>query len=76
MIALPVSGVLADEISWESVFYFFGTLGVIWFIFWAYLCYDSPASHPRIIEVREYFLRKSKAVDHVYILKRACVSSL
>ena len=58
MIALPVSGVLADEISWESVFYFFGTLGVIWFIFWAYLCYDSPASHPRIIKVKRVFFKK------------------
>ena len=51
MIALPVSGVLADEINWESVFYVFGALGILWFIFWAYLCHNSPASHPRIDQV-------------------------
>ena len=51
MIALPVSGVLADEINWESVFYVFGVLGILWFIFWAYLCHNSPASHPRIDQV-------------------------
>ena len=52
MIALPVSGVLADEINWESVFYVFGALGILWFIFWAYLCHNSPASHPRIDQVQ------------------------
>ena len=32
-----------------------GILGVIWFIFWVYLGYSSPADHPRISkEEREY----------------------
>ena len=54
MIALPISGVLADEINWESVFYVFGGLGILWFVFWAYLCHNSPASHPRIDKVIIY----------------------
>ncbi len=51
VIAMPVSGILADEVSWETVFYFFGALGVAWFIVWCFLCYDSPATHPRISQV-------------------------
>ena len=50
-IAMPISGILADNLGWESVFYFFGTFGVIWFIFWNYFCHNSPASHPSILEV-------------------------
>jgi MFS family permease len=53
---MTVSGILADDVSWESVFYFFGLLGVLWFIFWAFLCFDSPAKHPRISSVR--YLKK------------------
>jgi MFS family permease len=51
VVAMPISGILAADVSWESVFYFFGVLGVIWFIFWAFLCFDSPAKHPRISSV-------------------------
>lgn len=48
VVALPISGLLADEVGWESVFYFFGALGIAWFLCWTLLCYDSPAKHPRI----------------------------
>ena len=51
---MPISGILAKELGWEFIFYFFGTFGVIWFGFWIYLCYDSPATHPKIQKV-EYF---------------------
>lgn len=51
MIALPISGLLADRLSWESVFYFFGAGGVIWFLFWLIFVFDSPAKHPRITKV-------------------------
>ena len=48
VIAMPLSGVLADDVGWESVFYVFGGFGVVWFIFWAFLTFDTPSSHPRI----------------------------
>jgi len=32
-----------------------GSIGCVWFIFWMFLCYDSPARHPRISsDEREY----------------------
>lgn len=55
VISMPVSGILCDQVSWQSVFYVFGTIGVIWFVFWCFLAFDSPDRHPRIsIEERTY----------------------
>ena len=52
VLSMPVSGILADEVSWESVFYVFGALGCVWFALWCFLVYDNPDTHPRISEVR------------------------
>ena len=56
MLAMPISGLLADEVGWESVFYFFGTLGAIWFLFWSFLCFSYPTTHPSISEVSQFCL--------------------
>lgn len=57
VVALPVSGWLmgnedahASSLTsgWPSVFYVFGILGIIWFIFWSLFVHNSPSSHPRI----------------------------
>lgn len=43
--------------GWPLAFYLFGILGIIWFIVWLYLVFDSPVAHPRIsIEERNYIL--------------------
>ena len=55
VVSLPLSGVLCETLGWESVFYVFGALGVLWFIVWALLVYNGPEFHPRIsTEEREY----------------------
>lgn len=55
VIAMPVSGVLCDVFGWESVFYFFGIVGIVWSILWFFLVFNSPAEHPRITqEERDY----------------------
>lgn len=60
VIALPISGLLCDygfDGGWPTVFYFFGTLGVLWFIAWSVFAYDSPFRHPRISdEERNYIM--------------------
>lgn len=48
VIALPFSGILAEELGWESVFYVQGGLGAIWCVLWIFLVFDSPQEHPRI----------------------------
>uniref|UniRef100_A0A1E1X8L5 Putative permease of the major facilitator superfamily protein n=1 Tax=Amblyomma aureolatum TaxID=187763 RepID=A0A1E1X8L5_9ACAR len=53
MAALTFSGFLAASSflgGWPAVFYVFGFLGCIWFVFWMFLVYDSPEDHPRITQ--------------------------
>nr|CAD7394675.1 unnamed protein product [Timema cristinae] len=54
----PISGLLCDwgvAGGWPMVFYVFGGLGVVWFIPWLFLVYDTPQQHPRISkEERDY----------------------
>jgi len=52
VVSLPLSGILADDVSWESVFYIFGGLGIAWFVAWAIFVFDTPAKHPRISPVK------------------------
>ena len=64
VISMPLSGVLADDVGWESVFYVFGGFGVIWFIFWAFLTFDSPSSHPSISkEEKDYIESRIPSVN-------------
>ncbi|XP_076263007.1 putative inorganic phosphate cotransporter [Rhynchophorus ferrugineus] len=44
--------------DWASVFYFFGGLGIIWFIIWVMLCYSEPESHPFITDREKEYLQK------------------
>jgi len=48
VLSLPISGYLCDVWGWESVFYVFGSLGVVWYFFWWKYVYDTPSLHPRI----------------------------
>ncbi|XP_075545508.1 sialin-like isoform X3 [Dermacentor variabilis] len=53
MAALTFSGFLAASSflgGWPAVFYVFGFLGCVWFVFWMFLVYDSPEDHPRITQ--------------------------
>jgi len=45
-------GYLISSFGWESVFYVSGGLGLLWFICWIFLVYDTPAKHPTI-SIRE-----------------------
>ncbi|XP_072029904.1 sialin-like [Amphiura filiformis] len=65
IISSPISGVLCDSNflgGWPAVFYLFGALGLVWFVFWTLLAHDTPAQHPRISpEEREYI---EKSIGH------------
>ncbi|XP_053691856.1 sialin-like [Sabethes cyaneus] len=40
--------IISDLHSWRLVFYVWGTLGVVWYVFWVLLGFESPESHPFI----------------------------
>ncbi|EFA02691.2 hypothetical protein TcasGA2_TC008412 [Tribolium castaneum] len=43
-----IGGYLIDVCGWASIFYFVGSVTLIWVGVWFYLVYDSPNEHPRI----------------------------
>ncbi|GIY83854.1 vesicular glutamate transporter 3 [Caerostris extrusa] len=51
IIGMPVSGIFSsmDVLGgWPSSFYLFGACGILWFIFWSTLIYETPKDHPYI----------------------------
>ena len=51
ILALSLSGILAENVSWDSIFYIFGGTAVAWFALWVIFVFDTPAKHPRITNV-------------------------
>lgn len=46
-------------LDWQYVFYMTGCLTLIWYAFWLYLIYDSPAQHPRISNAERKYLERA-----------------
>ena len=53
VIAMPASTYLCEFLGWESVFYVFGSLGLVWFIIWSLVIHDGPDVHPRSVWLRQ-----------------------
>uniref|UniRef100_A0A1B6D066 Major facilitator superfamily (MFS) profile domain-containing protein n=1 Tax=Clastoptera arizonana TaxID=38151 RepID=A0A1B6D066_9HEMI len=47
------------EGQWPVVFYFFGGLGVIWYLAFCFTCYNDPASHPYISQEEKEYLQET-----------------
>ncbi|XP_063461450.1 sialin isoform X8 [Pan paniscus] len=57
VISLPLSGIICYYMNWTYVFYFFGTIGIFWFLLWIWLVSDTPQKHKRISHYeKEYIL--------------------
>ncbi|XP_046434163.1 putative inorganic phosphate cotransporter [Neodiprion fabricii] len=50
MLGNGLSGVFIQNssIGWPIVFYVFGSVSVVWFLAWIFLCYNNPDDHPFI----------------------------
>uniref|UniRef100_A0A1L8DEA4 Sialin n=2 Tax=Nyssomyia neivai TaxID=330878 RepID=A0A1L8DEA4_9DIPT len=59
VIAMPVSGILAEALGWESVFYFFGSIGVVWAIAWLFIVKAGPEDDPFISEEEKSYILSS-----------------
>lgn len=53
-----VSGQLLHYYEWPAVFYFFGAVGVLWFLVWIVICYNKPSEHPFISEREVKYLHE------------------
>lgn len=48
VITFPMCGALVAAYGWESGFYVFGSLTILWFVVWWILVFDDPEKHPFI----------------------------
>ena len=56
VIAPPIIAFIAVELSWRWVFFFMGTLGVLWSFAWLWL-YDLPSRHALITSIEQRYIR-------------------
>ena len=55
---LMLSGVLVENFGWQSAFYVFGLLGLVWAVYWLMTSHETPESHPRISDEEKELLRE------------------
>ena len=48
LIATPITIWLLDSYGWRSVFYFYGVIGLIWTVAWAWYGRSRPTEHPAV----------------------------
>lgn len=56
VISMPMSGILANTLGWESIFYIFGAIGVAWFVAWTIIVKKSPQEDPFISEEEKNYI--------------------
>ncbi|XP_052859819.1 sialin-like, partial [Anopheles cruzii] len=54
--SMLLSGVLADTVGWESVFYILGGFGCVWFVAWMLIVKKSPETDPYITPKEKEFI--------------------
>ncbi|XP_035917149.1 sialin isoform X2 [Anopheles stephensi] len=59
VVAMPMSGILANAWGWESVFYVFGVIGCIWFLAWMFFVKTSPEVDGWISQREKEFILES-----------------
>ncbi|XP_028142913.1 sialin-like isoform X2 [Diabrotica virgifera virgifera] len=59
VVSMPFSSLLATYLGWESIFYFFGGVGLIWYIFWIIFARDAPEKDSRISKEELLYIRES-----------------
>lgn len=66
VIAMPISGLLCDSTflgGWPAAFYVFGLVGVVWFVLWCLLVYNSPQEHPRISDEERIYIETNQGEE-------------
>ncbi|CAH1154013.1 unnamed protein product [Phaedon cochleariae] len=61
IVSMPVCSLLATSIGWESIFYVFGTIGLLWTFLWVQFVGDSPEEDSRINNLELEYITNSKA---------------
>lgn len=56
VIAMSTCGILAQNYGWESVFYVYGIIGCVWYVFWVILVRGTPESDPFISDEEKNYI--------------------
>lgn len=79
VITLPLTAILSKSHfmgSWEASFYLLGIAGVIWFILWTFLVYESPETHPFISQKEvNYILANDGGLKMKEVSPAGCASA-
>nr|XP_022328030.1 sialin-like [Crassostrea virginica]XP_022328031.1 sialin-like [Crassostrea virginica] len=60
VLAMLISGGLFSAgYNWQSIFYLFGSFGVLWFVSWCFLIAESPAKHSTITDAELDYIQSS-----------------
>ncbi|CAH1368173.1 hypothetical protein MTP99_009511 [Tenebrio molitor] len=59
LVSMTASAYLATVLGWPSIFYFFGGVGLVWFVIWWIFVAESPAEDPRILKEELEYIRNS-----------------
>ncbi|CAK9296156.1 unnamed protein product [Gordionus sp. m RMFG-2023] len=59
VIGMPLSAFLTDYLGWQACFYFYGVMGVLWFVFWWYNSYEKPADNPYITYEEKIYIESN-----------------
>jgi len=62
VIAMPLAGILAEYINWESIFYVFGFLALLWCGLWWWIVEDSPDQDRSITDAELEYLQNTVGV--------------
>ncbi|KAL8192359.1 hypothetical protein R6Q57_027544 [Mikania cordata] len=66
VIGLAFSPILIQKFTWPSVFYSFGSLGSLWFVFWLSKAHSTPMEDPELrAEEKKYILGGSVSKEPV-----------
>ncbi|XP_022239398.1 sialin-like isoform X2 [Limulus polyphemus] len=67
VISILITGMMCETDflgGWPAGFYLLGAGGIVWFIFWIFLAFDSPEDHPRISKQELIFIQKDQNRAH------------
>ncbi|XP_012945000.1 sialin [Aplysia californica] len=60
VVSMVLSGALAESAAgWQSIFYVFGSIAIIWFLLWCIVVTESPAGHPGISTAELDYIQNS-----------------
>lgn len=59
VIAMPLSGIIGDQLGWPYIFYIFGAIGCFWYAMWLLFIRGSPDTDPWITAEERNYIKTS-----------------